>query len=686
MNLRYKNNILTIAAAISITLIFWSCETNENPYQTTDREIYEWPQISTIEPQGWILEFLKRQKSGLTGNPQEAGYPFDTKMWMERIKIDATTEMERDRSPRIENFQNGGENDPGIFWWPYEQTGYYIDGAIKAGYILNDQDLIKRGKDQVYHLIENPLANGTLGPGKLIGRWNRWPYAGLFRAFITEYEQTNDQRIIEAMHKHYLNHTAEDFQDELDVANVEAMCWLFEKTGDSTLLNMAEESYRLFKSDFKNRTRAGSDMIFESDRVPDQHGVVYFEVVKIPALLYLQTGNEAYLEEAIHGLEKVEKHFMLPSGHPSTTEHFKPVNELAGHETCNYGTLPYTYGILLKATGNSKWADKIEKSAFNAALGAITKDFRAHQYFSAPNQVIATHESNHFGYYKEFMAYNPGMSVACCTGNINRFMPYYTMQMWLKTNSNGIAASLYGPSSFSTNAGPQNKEVTIKQETKYPFEEAIDFEIETENDIKFDFELRIPGWCKNPDILINGASINEPVQPGSFHRLSRKFNDGDVITLSLPMDVSIKNWPNNGVSFERGPLVFSLPVDDSTTYVTSYDKYSEAFPAYALFPNEPWAYSPHSLNAEDVKVINIDQEGYPWDVGNSPIQLQINARAVKNWHLNEVMDEKLGKNALKNAMFPKDLELGSENVTLNLVPYGSTLLRVTMFPSNTSTQ
>lgn len=672
---------------IVFALILSACS-NEDEYVITasDESSFSLPdKLTQTEPQGWIHEFLVRQKSGLTGNIHEAGYPFDTQMWMERIQIDATTEMEMDRSPRIDEFGNKIEEDPGIFWWPYEQTGYYLDGAIKAGYLLNDTVLINRVKKQIYHLMSHPYKGDRMGPAKLIGRWNKWPYTGLFRSFFTEYNESGDEAIVQAMRRHYLTFEAMDFQDELDVTNVEHLLWLFKKTNDSTLLQMAEKSYELFKSDRKNRTRTEKDdIIFESDRIPDQHGVVYYEIVKIPAMLYLATGKKDYLEESKHGIEKIHEHFMLPSGHPSTTEHFDPVSERAGHETCNYGTLPYTYGTLLRATADAKWADRIEKSSFNAAMGAITKDFMQHQYFSAPNQMIATHTSNHFGYYPEFMAYDPGKSVACCTGNINRFMPYYTMHMWMKTPDNGVVAALYGPSTFTTLVGKDSIEATITEATSYPFEEQIDFSISLNEPTSFDFSFRIPEWCKNPQVFVNGKE-NEGIELNAgFITITREFVEGDKITLSLPMEVEVREWPFEGYSIERGPLVFSLPVKDSTVVETDYDKGSKDFPALSLYPNSNWNLLPDVSNLSEVTIVKNPVSGYPWDNENSPVRIRLKAKKVNNWKLKEIVDIETGELRKQIPAFPESLELSDSEEQIDLVPYGTTLLRVSVFPKKPS--
>lgn len=668
-----------ILIAAGVLLVSFGC-TDRDEAATTDlhQEFIQVP-LTEIRPEGWLEEIMELQANGLTGNIEAAGYPFNTGMWTTRIQLDESTQKERDGSFERDGAV-GAEEDKGVFWWPYEQTGYYIDGALKCGYLSGDDELVAKSRHQVQYLLKNQQPDGRLGTTKMIGRWFNWPYAGLFRAFMSEYEVTGDIRIIEAMREHYHTFTAEDFQDELDVCNVEELCWLFQHTGDSALLKMAEEAYDLNRTKRENRNRDGRYIDFVSDRIPDYHGVVYFEIVKIPAMLYRVTGNEAYLEEALHGIQKMEEHFMLASGVPSTTEHFHEINERAGHESCNLATLPYTYGTMMQVTGRADWGDKIEKAVFNAGLGAITNDFTAHQYFSAPNQMISTTQTQHFGYYPSNMAYAPGHTVACCTGNINRFIPYYVMQMWMKTGNNGIAATLMGPSELSTHLGSREVPVTITQETRYPFDEQIVFIVRPEKGVTFDFMIRIPAWCDNPEVRVNGKTSDANPVPGTFFSIERKWQKGDRVEVFLPMHIRTRVWPNNGISVERGPIVFSYPVPDSTVIAQNYEKSTGAFPAYDIFPAGPWEFG---LDISDPAAIEVDlsmNDSYPWTIDAVPVRLKLPARRVLNWSLEPVGEGESEDARFHVPYFPDEPVFSGEQQAIELVPYGVTQLRVTVFP------
>jgi len=618
---------------------------------------YLLPSPTDVSPQGWLHQFLEYQKSGLTGHIEDAGYPFNTGMWTAKVN-----DKQEDR-----------------FWWPYEQSGYFVDGCIKAGYLLRDTFLINKAKIQVNYVLNKKNDNGRLGPQDLKGRWNKWPYTGFLRSFMTEYIVNHNPAIVDAMLKHYSTYKGEDFADELDVCNAEELCWLYGISGDKSMLQKAETAYATFKSDHKYRDRDGRDINFASDMIPNYHAVVYIEIVKIPAILYSYTGKKAYLDEALHGIAQMEKYDMLVSGVPSSNEQLNGISELAGHETCNLSTIPYTYGYMLQITGDASWADKIEKAVFNAGIGAVTKDFKAEQYFSAPNQFIATMTSNHLGYNDARMAFLPGHDTECCTGNVNRFMPYYIDQMWLRTKDDGIAAALFGPSAIDANVGANKQHVKITENTNYPFSEKINFSISTNKSVKFPFQVRIPGWCKNPSITINGQKSAANLQPGHFFTINRQFNNGDKVTLSIPMHVEISKWPNKGEAVERGPIVYSYPIASKEDTVKNYAKSTAAFPGLEYHPAAAWNYSMLAIKPGDVQVIKNTTNTYPWKTGADPVTLRVPAEKLSNWKLRQTKNV-AGETVYQTSAFPANRDSTGKKEYITLVPYGSTLLRLTVFP------
>ena len=87
-------------------------------------------------------------------------------------------------------------------WWPYEQTAYWIDGALKCGYLAGDEALYHQALEEVDFAIDHAAPDGFIGPDSLREK-DRWPHAVFFRAVLAQYEISGDPRYLEALVRHY---------------------------------------------------------------------------------------------------------------------------------------------------------------------------------------------------------------------------------------------------------------------------------------------------------------------------------------------------------------------------------------------------------------------------------------------------------------------------------------------------
>jgi DUF1680 family protein len=133
-------------------------------------------------------------------------------------------------------------------------------------------------------------------------------------------------------------------------------------------------------------------------------------------------------------------------------------------------------------------------------------------------------------------------------------MPNYAARMWLRS-ADGVVAALYGPSSFK-----YDDDLTFVQETSYPYDQKVTIKVDARKAKKMSLRLRIPGWCKNAVLTVNGKKVKDNLQSGSFHNLERTFKDGDRIVLELPMPILRQTAHGSGVWFERGPLVYAYDI------------------------------------------------------------------------------------------------------------------------------
>jgi hypothetical protein len=529
---------------------------------------------------------------------------------------------------------------------------------------------------------------------------------------------TGDPRILPAIKRHFLS-SPHTYASGRDVLAIEAMLWAYshDPGRDPALLRMAQDTYAKLAS-----TPAGgrgmSPAMFMDGKPSRAHGVSYNETAKLGALLYTYTGDAELLKPSIAAYQKLDQFHMLPEGVNTSTEGLKDTGPLESHETCDITDFAWTVGYLLMATGRVEYSDKIERACFNAAPGAVTEDFEGLQYFSCPNQVIAAHNSNHNLFYKgnRAMAYGPShMDIAqCCSGNVNRVMPNFAARTWMKDANNGLVAALYAPSKVTYPVGERRQEVTITENTRYPFSDRIVFNMQMAQDTKFPFTVRVPAWCKSPRITINNQPFNGAMGSGTFVTIDRLFRDKDEIVVTLPQEVTVTHWPLDGIAIERGPLVYSLKIEERWESFDQVAAAAEAvlgvyditakFPGLQIrnaYPNSPWNYAleidPQTV-AKQVQVSEMEwRDEHPFSGAAPPIILKAPARKVIGWKLEEsdeivqqgdwdhpqAMHTRKGHFVLTpqlpTASGPK-VTLGDASEMVTLVPYGCARLRLTIFP------
>ncbi|MBU1693577.1 MAG: glycoside hydrolase family 127 protein, partial [Verrucomicrobia bacterium] len=504
--------------------------------------------------------------------------------------------------------------------------------------------------------------------------------------------------------------------DGRNFCNVEIMLWIYGQTGGRRLLDLARASQAAFN---RRHPDAASSLRRMLSRAPARdHGVNYSELSKLPAILFLHTGRRKLLRASVNAWRKLSRDHILVDGVPSSTEHLKGHDSNAAHETCVIADAAWSLGYLLMGTGDAAYADWIENIVFNAAPGAVLPDFKALQYFSSPNQVVADATANHHahGFGWAHMSYRPNPATECCPGNVTRIVPNYAARLWMERPRGGIAATLYGPSSVTFRAGQAGIPATIEEETDYPFSEKITFTIRSRRPVTFPLFLRIPGWCRRPRLLINREKFADALPRGGFVEIRRRFHDGDRLELELPMDVRFERQPGGGLSVRRGPLLFALPIPERCRRDRRDKRSSDEFPAWNIRPAGPWnyalaAFSRHWKNAE-VYFPNIGKNGgqvfqsafakatadkslensFPWAGRPMPVVLRVPAVRVPGWRarrLKVIHDKWHGTRRgdfLMTPPLPNERVLGkaSRKVEwLTLVPYGCTQLRIAVFPAVT---
>jgi hypothetical protein len=248
--------------------------------------------------------------------------------------------------------------------------------------------------------------------------------------------------------------------------------------------------------------------------------------------------------------------------------------------------------------------------------------------------------------------------------------------LWLATPLHGLAAAIYAPSQVKARVA-DGMEVTIIEQTAYPFEETVTFIINPAQAVNFPLMLRIPEWCTNARIRVNEEK-DTGAERGTFITIAREWKQGDRVELFLPMETKISRWENNSAGVERGPLVYALAIAEEWKKYPDWhrDSIVDAFPAYEILPKSAWNYGlildtlalSKSLEYHSGKQV----PAQPWAPDAVPVYFTAKARQIPSWKLN-----KMGHT---DPLPLSPVRSSAKEETVKLVPVGATRLRVSYLP------
>ena len=611
----------------------------------------------SIQPEGWLKKQLELQKNGLNGHLGEIS------AWLQKEDNAWLT--------------NGGE-------WGWEEVPYWLRGYGNLAYIFDDQAMI----DETFFWIKNMLASqredGNFGPTYPNRKQDFWPNMIVLWIMQSYYEYTNDQQVLDFMSKycHYLLTVPDDdflasyWENSRGGDNMWSVAWLYNRTHDEKLLPLAEKLHRN-TADWTKSTE-----------LPNWHTVNIAQGFREPATYYMFTKDSSMLNASYNVQSLIRRAFgQVPGGMFGADENARIgfFDPRQGTETCAFAEQMTSNEIMLLITGDPYWADNCEDIAFNSFPAAFMPDYKSLRYITSPNHVISDSENHHPGIDNRgpFLAMNP-FSSRCCQHNHGLGWPYYTEHLILATPDNGAAAVLYNACQAKVKVA-DGTEITIIEDTKYPFEDKIRFTIETPNDVTFPFYLRIPSWCKNASASINGVKINQKLVSGEYARINREWKSGDVVELNVPMDLSFRTWQvnKNSVSVDYGPLTLSLKIKEDYKKVDSRETAigdskwqkgadASAWPSYEIYPGSPWNYA-LAVNSG----IQIERKAWPADnnpftLENVPFEFKAKGRLIPEWKVDEY--------GLCGVLPREDAKMSDQLDNITLVPMGAARLRITSFP------
>jgi DUF1680 family protein len=203
---------------------------------------------------------------------------------------------------------------------------------------------------------------------------------------------------------------------------------------------------------------------------------------------------------------------------------------------------------------NARYADVMEQALYNGSISGLSLDGSKFFY---ENPLESRGRHNRWTWHR----------CPCCPPNIGRMVASIGSYFYGQSND-AIAVHLYGDSTgrFEIAGG----KVTLTQESRYPWNGAVAIGIETDRPARFKLHLRIPGWCKQASLAVNGETIDlAKVTTDGYATLNREWKSGDTIKLDLDMDTRrIYANPNvqhdlGRVALMRGPVLYCVEATDN---------------------------------------------------------------------------------------------------------------------------
>jgi DUF1680 family protein len=305
-------------------------------------------------------------------------------------------------------------------------------------------------------------------------------------------------------------------------------------------------------------------------------------------------------------------------------------NLTAHNETCaNIGNVLWNWRML-QITGEAKYADIVELALYNSVLSGISLNGKNFLY---TNPLAYSDELP----FKQRWSKDrvPYISLSdCCPPNVVRTISEVSNYMY-SLSKEGLWVNLYGGNHLTTKL-EDGSTIKLVQKTNYPWDGTIGFQFDEAPTKPFSVFLRIPGWCHNAKILLNGKLFATKSNGGEYVEVKRDWRKGDQLQVLLDMPVAmieanpLVEETRNQVTVKRGPVVYCL---ESVDLNKNTSVFGVGIPTNAQFKLSP---------------IKIDN--------SSIVSLETTAEIVDNGRWNDQLYKEVSKKPV-------------EKIQVRLVPY-----------------
>ena len=623
--------------------------------------------IGAVKAGGWLQEQLQRQADGLSGHLDEV-YP---------------------QVVGAGNAWLGGEGDA------WERGPYWLDGLVPLAWLLQDKALIAKAQAWVEAILASQQESGYMGPATdhsfvyglqrgLTHDW--WPKMVALKIIQQYYEATSDARALDFLKAYFRYQTEQLRLTPLDnwsdwgrwrgADNLDVVYWLYNLTGERWLLELGEQIHA--------QTAGWTDMFLTGDIFSTQgsvHCVNLAQGFKAPLVWWQYSHSDADRQACQKAMQTISHTVGIPNGLWAGDEQLHFGSPSRGSELCTAVEMMFSLETMLRISGDVRWADHLERVAYNALPTQIKDDFSAKQYYQQTNQIACTRDWRPFSTPHDdtdnlFGTLN---GYPCCLCNMHQGWPKFVRNLWYATSDGGVAALVYAPSTVNTTVAG-GAEVSIVETTDYPFGGSVSFTVsfprKKVRKAAFPLYLRIPSWCSGARLLLNGEPLEAEAVQGVV-RIERQWSRGDVLCLDLPMEIRTEEGWDKAWSVLRGPLVYALRMEENWRWLPFEGKdrhYGSG--AWEVTSDTTWNYClmRDSFSPDSCRVVSRPLEGYPWSLEGAPVSITVPARELPYW-------TQVNGSACEIAYWTEDGDDTGAACNIELIPYGCTTLRVAAFPT-----
>lgn len=317
---------------------------------------------------------------------------------------------------------------------------------------------------------------------------------------------------------------------------------LYFATGDKIYLRLAMRIVE--RAEARAELRLISQALAGADAAEIATGKAYqlcWNLVGL-AKLHRATGDERYAAVVNHLWQSIRDHHLTLGGGPwggvahRSREVFNHPSVFSPNgyvETCSILAWLQLNRELLATTGEARYADEIERTAYNDLLGAFAPNGEDWCYYSLPNG-----KRVHTTYWR------------CCKSSGAMALEELSAIAYSRQGDD-ICVNLLGQGQATLKTESAGL-VRIEQRTNYPFDGHVNLRIDPERPGRFCLRVRIPSWTDRVDAKINDAPISD-VRAGEYLTLDREWRAGDALTLDLAMSPRVHQRTSQSVQESRAP-------------------------------------------------------------------------------------------------------------------------------------